>query len=79
MKLVNFRHLKSAVGHEYVNEKRSLTSIKDKIYLLKRSELAETASQKLFRLNPDDRETILADQGGAVFPGDVTVHELDDL
>jgi hypothetical protein len=79
MKLVNFRHLKIGRRSRVRERKRSLTSIKDKIYLLKRSELAETASQKTVQVNPDDRETILADQGGAVFPGDVTVHELDDL
>ena len=41
--------------------------------------MAKNGVTKTVQVDPDDRETILADQGGAVFPDDVTVHELDDL
>ena len=45
MKLVNFRRLKSAVGHDYVNENEVQIEVqsptnKDKIYLLRSFKLA---------------------------------------
>jgi hypothetical protein len=61
MKLVNFRHLKIGRRSRVRERKRSLTSVKDKIYLLKRSELAETAlptGQGTARRS-GDRETVL--------------------
>ncbi len=71
MKLVNFRRLKSAVGHENVNENEVQIEViyqpptyKDKIYL--KQDLNWAGWPR------DD----LTDQGGAVVPDDVTIHKL---
>jgi hypothetical protein len=76
-KLVNFRHLKigrrSRAREREENRIYQPPTIKDKIYLLKRSELAETALPTESGWPWDD----LADQGGAVVPDNgVATHEI---
>ncbi len=73
MKLVNFRRLKSAVGHEHVND----NSLKIKFTLNK----IWTGWKQLLgdrrrsdKLDPGDRETV-PDQVGAVVPDCETARE----
>ncbi len=85
MKLVNFRRLK--IGRRSRAREREeietfinhqLTSIKDKIYLLEKTwpnRRFKNCSGRS-RDDPDDRETVPTDQGGAGVPDDVTVHKL---
>ncbi len=86
MKLVNFRRLKSAVGHEYVNENEVLlkhyqspTNFKIKFTLEKTwtGSNSDTNDSGWPRDDLDDRETILTDQGGAVVPDGVTIHKIE--
>jgi hypothetical protein len=86
MKLVNFRRLKigrrSRAREREVKLKsfinHQLTSIKDKIYLLEKTwpNRRYKNCSGWSRDDPDDREMILTDQGGAVVPDNVTVHKL---
>ncbi len=78
MKLVNFRRLKSAVGHDHVNEKSNILKIKftfRKIWNWLKQLLGDR--RRSDKLDPGDRETVPWDQVGAVVPDCETAHEIE--
>ena len=83
MKLVNFRRLKIGRRSRLRERKRNhhLTSIKDKILPLEKtwtgnkSVAVDTGRNGATERDSGDRETVPGDQGEAVVPDDVTVHE----
>jgi hypothetical protein len=82
MKLVNFRRLKSAVGHDYVNENEvlnwnnhQLIKIKftlDKIWNWQQTVAVDNGRNGATERDLGDRETVPGHQGGAVVPDEMT-------
>ncbi len=72
MKLVNFRRLKSAVGHNHLNEKTNLLKIK---FTLNKIGTGNNWPNSATETDLGDRETVPGHQGGAVVPDVKTLDE----
>jgi hypothetical protein len=87
MKLVNFRRLKSAVGHEHVNVKKieifinyqliKINFTLDKIWTGNKTVAVDNGRNGATERDSGDRETVPGDQGGAEVPDVMTSHKVE--